>query len=274
VGDTRLDPATEAARRGWTHEVAAPPPAIVGAVFGAISGTAVTDLVTAPAAGQSPAFEFGNLSGRVGGTRTEQYGTVKVTMTLDSPVAIDYGFVSIPLPRPMPHFVVDALTNDASGRSSLPVRIDGRQRVSLEGDADTHFALFAPEGYERDALYLFTPDIMALLIDETGDYDVELSDDRITVFSPTPWDLADPATWARIEELVRVLGGKAARQASRYRDERAEPGQTVGVRGRRLDQGILSRRGVGISVIVALVVVLGLTAGWMALMLVVILPAR
>lgn len=270
----RLDPATEAARRGWTHEVAAPPPAIVGAVFGAISGKAVTDLVTAPAAGRLPSFEFGNLSGRVGGSRTEQYGAVKVTMNLDSLVAIDYGFVSIRLPRPMPHFVVDALTNDTSGRSSLPVRIDGRQRVSLEGDADTHFALYAPEGYERDALYLFTPDIMALLIDETGDYDVELSDDRITVFSPTPWDLGDPTTWARIEELVRVLGGKAARQAGRYRDERAEPGQAVEVRGRRLEQGILSRRGVAIGVIVALVVVLALTVGWSALMVVAILPAR
>jgi hypothetical protein len=258
-----LDPATEAARRGWTHEAESPPPAIVGAVFGAISGGEVTDLVVAPATGQLPAFEFGNLSGRLGGSRTEQYGTIKVTMNLDSPVAIDYGFVSIRLPRPMPHFVVDALTNDASGRSSLPVRIDGRQRVSLEGDADRHFALYAPDGYERDALYLFTPDIMALLIDETGDYDVELSEDRLTVFSPAQWNLEDPATWARIEDLVRILGGKAARQAARYRDERAAPGETVAVGGRRLDQGMLSRRGVGVGAIVALIVALGLTAAIM-----------
>ena len=257
------DPAAEAAARGWTHAAAAPPPPVSGAVFGAISGAEVTDLIVAPAVGASPAFEFGNLSGRLGGTRTEKYGTIQVTMNLDSLIAVDYGFLSIRLPRAMPHFVVDAAPNDDPLRSSLPIRIDGSQRVSLEGDADIHFSLYAPRGYERDALYLFTPDVMALLIDETGDYDVELADDRITVFSPNPWDLGDPATWARIESLVQVLGGKAARQASRYRDERAARGETVAVQGRRLDQGVLSRRGVGIGVIVALVVALGLTAGIM-----------
>jgi hypothetical protein len=268
----RLDPASEAARRGWTYEATSPPPPIVGAVFGAISGAEVTDLVTAHAS--RPAFEFGNLAGRLGGSRTEQYGPVTVTMNLDTPVAVDYGFVSIKLPRPMPHFVVDALGNDRPGRSSLPIRIDGRQRVSLEGDADRYFALYAPDGYERDALYLFTPDVMALLIDDTGDYDVELSDDRITVFSPTPWDLGDPATWARIDELVRVLGGKAARQATRYRDERAAPGEVVAVRGRRLDQGVLSRRGVAVGVITALAVVLVITTGWIVLLSSMVLPAR
>ena len=262
-GAARLDPATEAAARGWSHAVTAPPPPVTGAVFGAISGAEVTDLVVAPPVGDRPAFEFGNLSGRLGGSRTEMYGTVQVTINLDSPIAIDYGFLSIRLPRAMPHFVVDAAPNDDAHRSSLPIRIDGAQRVSLEGDADSHFSLFAPRGYERDALYLFTPDVMALLIDETGDYDVELADDRITVFAPNPWDLSDPATWKRLESLVHILGGKAARQAGRYRDERAAPGETVAPQGRRLNQGLLSRRGVGVGVIVALVVALGLTGAIM-----------
>jgi len=104
---------------------------------------------------------------------------------------------------------------------------------------------------------------MALLIDETGDYDVEIADDRITVFAPTPWDLGRLATWTRIESLVGILGGRAARQASRYRDERAAPGETVAPLGRRLNQGLLSRSGVGIGVIVALVVAVGLTVGIM-----------
>ena len=261
--DARLDPAAEAVARGWTHAATAPPPPVTGSVFGAISGAEVTDLIVAPAAGEHPAFEFGNIAGRLGGSRTEKYGSVQVTMNLDSPVAIDYGFLSIRLPRAMPHFVVDATPNDDGHRSSLPIRIDGAQRVSLEGDADIHFSLYAPRGYERDALYLFTPDVMALLIDETGDYDVELADDRITVFAPNPWDLGDPATWARIESLVGILGGKAARQAARYRDERAAPGETVATQGRRLNQGLLSRNGVGVGVIVALVVALGLTGAFM-----------
>lgn len=259
-----LDPAAEATRRGWTHTPEADPPPIAGAVFGAITAGVVRDLVTAPG------FEFGAISGIVGGSRTEQFGTSTVTMNVATPIPVDYGFLSIRLPRAMPHFVVDAVANDGM-RSSLPISIDARQRVSLEGDFDTHFALYAPEGYGRDARYLFTPDVMALLVDETGDLDVELADDRLTVFSPRPWDLTTPATWARLEQLVDALGGKAVRQASRYRDERAAAGETVAARARRLDQGILSRRGVGVGAIVALVVALGLTTGWMVLLFSVLL---
>jgi hypothetical protein len=263
---TGIDPSTEAAGRGWTFAAEAEPPSISGAVFGAIASGVVSDLVTAPG------FEFGTIAGFVGGSRTEQYGTVTVTMNVATPVPVDYGFLSIRLPRPMPHFVVDATANDGA-RSSLPIRIDGRQRVSLEGDFDDHFALYAPEGYDRDARYLFTPDVMALLIDETGDYDVELADDRLTVFTPTPWDLTDPTTWTRIDQLVGVLGGQAVRQASRYRDDRAGPGEVVGSGGRRLDQGVLSRRGVAVGAVIALVVSLGLTVGWMVLMFAVILAS-
>lgn len=259
AGLTPLDPAAEAASRGWAYAAKADPPPIAGAVFGAITAGEVTGLVTAPG------FEFGILSGLVGGSRTEQYGTVTVTMNVATPVPVDYGFLSIRLPRPMPHFVVDATANDGM-RSSLPISIDGRQRVSLEGDFDTHFALYAPEGYDRDARYLFTPDVMALLVDETGDLDVELADDRLTVFSPTPWNLTDPATWERLQQLVDVLGGKAVRQASRYRDERAAPGEIVAPRARRLDQGVLSRRGVAVGAIVGLVLGLGLTITWMVVL--------
>ena len=263
---TGLDPAAEAASRGWSYAATAPAPAVSGAVFGAISGGTVTHLVTASG------FEFGTLAGVVGGTRTERFGTSTVTMNVATPIPVDFGFLSIRLPRPMPHFVIDAVANDGM-RSSLPISIDAGQRVSLEGDFDSHFALYAPEGYGRDARYLFTPDVMALLVDETGDLDVELADDRLTVFSPTPWNLADPATWARLEQLVAVLGGKAVRQASRYRDERAAEGETVAPRARRLDQGILSRRGVAVGAIVGLVVALGLTAGWMVLLFSVLLTA-
>lgn len=259
---TALDPPAEAARRGWQYAADAEPPPIAGAVFGAITGGAVTGLVTAPG------FEFGTLRGWVGGSRTEQYGTMTVTMNLATPVPIDYGFLSIRLPRPMPHFVVDATANDPGPGSSLPIRVDGTQRVSLEGDFDTHFALYAPEGYDRDARYLFTPDVMALLIDVTGDLDVELADDRLTVFSPRPWDLTDAATWSRIERLVEVLGGKAVRQAARYRDERAAPGEAVAADARRLDQGVLSRRGVAVGAVIGLIVALGLTVTWMVVLFV------
>lgn len=39
--------------------------------------------------------------------------------------------------------------------------------LSLEGDFDRYFTLYCPGDYERDALYVFTPDLLALLIDES-----------------------------------------------------------------------------------------------------------
>jgi len=97
---------------------------------------------------------------------------------------------------------------------------------------------YCPEGYERDALYVFTPDLMALLIDEVGAYDVEIVDDRMTLFTRRPIDLLDPETWCRYERIMELVLPKARRQTRRYRDERAEDGEIIAVEGRRLRTGV------------------------------------
>ena len=97
------------------------------------------------------------------------------------------------------------------------------QHLSLEGDFDTRFRLFVPTGYERDALYVFTPDLMALMIDETGDLDVELRDDRLIVYKPGGFDLTDPAVWRRFERIRATVGAKTWDRTDLYRDERAAP---------------------------------------------------
>jgi hypothetical protein len=99
----------------------------------------------------------------------------------------------IQLDRALPHMVLDAVQNDRKilGQrvSNLPARFDLAQRLSREGDFDRYFTLYAPADYERDALYVFTPDLMALLIDEAGSgeggsMDVEIIDDRMYVYAP------------------------------------------------------------------------------------------
>jgi hypothetical protein len=253
-----LDLPAFAAERGWRYEPTAPPPMIEGAVFGALLEAVVTDHVLVP--GPIP-FEVGNVAGQVGGTRSEEFGTVKVTMTRRTLRRSDNGYVSIRLPRALPHFVVDATANGAS----LPIPVDAKQRVSLEGDFDRHFALYAPAGYERDALYLFTPDVMALLIDESGDLDVEVIGNRLTIYSPHLFDLRDAAVWVRLEQLVALLGAKAIAQAENYSDPRAAgTDSNVAPAGRRLDQGFLSRGGVKRSlvfIVIAVVVTLIITIG-------------
>jgi hypothetical protein len=244
-----LDLPAFVAERGWRYEPTAPTPTIEGAVFGALLKAVVTDRVVAT--GAIP-FEVGNVAGRVGGTRTEQFGKVRVTMTRRTSRLSDHGYLSIRLPRSLPHFVVDA---HANGRS-LPLPLKAKNRVSLEGDFDDHFALYAPTGYERDALYLFTPDVMALLIDETGDLDVEVIGDRLTIYAPALFDLRNRAVWARLEQIVRLLGAKAIDQAGNYSDPRAAgTDSNVAPEGRRLDQGFLSRNGVRLGLVLIVVIV-------------------
>jgi len=257
-----LDLAAFAAERGWRYEPTAPPPMIDGAVFGALLDAVVTDHVIAT--GAIP-FEVGNVAGRVGGTRHEKFRTFDVTVTRRTLRRSDNGYVSIRLPRALPHFVVDAHANGAS----LPMPVHATQRVTLEGDFDQHFALYAPAGYERDALYLFTPDIMALLIDASGDLDVEVIGNRLTIYSPHLFDLRDAAVWERLEQLVSLLGAKAIGQAANYSDPRAAgTDSNVAPAGRRLDQGFLSRGGVKWSlvwiaaiVIVTLIITIGGSVG-------------
>ena len=101
------------------------------------------------------------------------------------------------------------------------------QRLSLEGDFDRHFELFAPKGYESDALYLFTPDVMAWLIDDVGagahgrgGYDVELRDNLLILRSRLDQVTRNPADWQRLARAVSALGARIT-QWERWRDDRA-----------------------------------------------------
>ncbi|PPL14111.1 hypothetical protein, partial [Microterricola pindariensis] len=123
-----------------------------------------------------------------------------------------WGFLALRLDRRIPHCVVDARANNALfGASNLGSFARG-QVLRLEGDFNEHFTLYCPRGYEADALYIFTPDLMALLIDHSSAFDVEIVDDWMFVYSPTPWNTLDPAAWARLFAIADTVGRKAVSQ--------------------------------------------------------------
>ncbi|WP_431805149.1 hypothetical protein [Microbacterium sp. bgisy203] len=105
-------------------------------------------------------------------------------------------------------------------RSNLPTRIDRRQRLRLEGDFDRFFTLYCPRGYERDALYLFTPDIMTRFIDRAAAFDIEIVDDWLFLYSRRPLSTLDPETWEWLFSVTATLDVKLA-QWERWRDTRA-----------------------------------------------------
>lgn len=162
-----------------------------------------------------PYAEFGTYRWSVGGGRSKRSHRI--------------GFAAIRLERPLPHIVLD-LRDDTgfSGASIIPFRFDRDQVVSLEGDFDRYFTLYCPSGYERDALSVFTPDLMALLIDESDPFDVEIVDDWVFFYSIRAFDVDEPATWQRLFRIRDTIVAKLERAYGRYRDDQV-PGQDAPV---------------------------------------------
>ena len=161
-----------------------------------------------------------------------------------------WGFLAMRLERRLPHLLLDARSNNGLfGVSNLPVMFRANQTLSLEGDFDRHFRLYCPAGYEQDALYILTPDVMASLIDEAGTFDLEIVDDWLFAYSPEPFRMDDAATVQRILRVVDTVGAKTRGQTARYADARnpvspsASPltgrldDNTIASPGRRLRQG-------------------------------------
>lgn len=203
----RLDRFAQANGMTW-HPVSDNPP-LPGMVFGQGSSRKATDVVR----GARPRFvEFGNYQYTTGSgkNRTTHH----------------WGYVAVKLSTPLPHIVLDATSNNALFGSNLPASFDRDQRLSLEGDFDRHFALYCPAGYEADALYLFTPDIMARFIDHAAALDVEIVDDWMFLYAKRQFSTLDPATWAWLFSVVGAFLDKFG-QWERWRDDRLTAGPAL-----------------------------------------------
>lgn len=144
----------------------------------------------------------------------------------------EVGFVRVPLERPMPHMYLMAQGRIAPRPYGFP--FSGQQTLDLEGDFTRHFRLYVPKGYERDALYVFTPDLMATLIDEVGGSDVEIIDDHMFVYAARGFDLADPSVLDAATRIAATLGSRTQRRTARYVDDRSEHPAFIGADGARL----------------------------------------
>jgi hypothetical protein len=151
-------------------------------------------------------FDFGNYRYTTGS------GKNRTTRT--------WGFLAFHLDRRLPNMLLDSKANNGLFGSNLPASFDKDQILSLEGDFDAYFTLYAPKEYERDALYVFTPDLMALLIDEAAPFDVEIVDDWMFVYSNTAFRTGDAALYARLFRIMDTVGAKTLTQTDRYVDER------------------------------------------------------
>jgi hypothetical protein len=186
-----------------TYDPGMAAPELPGMIFQVGSSRTSSDLVR----GDQPRFvEFGNYRYTTGSGKEQ--------------TTHRWGYVAIKLDVPLPNIVLDATSNNALFGSNLPASFSRDQRLSLEGDFDKHFALYCPEGYERDALYLFTPDIMARFVDHAAALDVEIVDDWLFLYAQRDLSTLDPATWAWLFATVGAILDKMA-QWARWRDDHA-----------------------------------------------------
>lgn len=136
---------------------------------------------------------------------------------------LKWRFIELPLPRRVPHLVLDAVANNGLFGSNLPQGLARSQVIELEGDFARFFTVFAPSGYDFDVRYLLPPDTMALLADNLQHFDIELLDDRMRLVTNGSWDYNDPKTWQFVEWVFNVLKPHMEARAKRYEDARAQP---------------------------------------------------
>lgn len=148
------------------------------------------------------------------------------------------GIVMLKLPRKVPHVVFDSKANNLWGLNSLDMAFAKSQRFTFEGDFNKHFDVYAPQSYGRDVLYFMTPELMALLIDKAGKYDVEVVDDNLFFYAPE-FDYKKNQL-ENIFQLIDTVGGEFSDNTQRYADERIGDKNInlISEQGRRLKRGV------------------------------------
>lgn len=183
---------------GYTYREQMVNPPVSGLLFASTNHVVLNDVVDAT--GTSTPFIFGAISARSRRARNAK-------------------LVMITLPTPVPNMALLSAGDGVLRKAGFA--LEESQRLPLEGNFDASFSLYCPREYETDALYIFTPDLMARLIDSASGCDIEFVDNRVLIYAP-PTAFTTEAGLAGIPDLVSFLEGKLHRQTLRYRDDRRE----------------------------------------------------
>ncbi|MEO5499674.1 MAG: hypothetical protein ABIR46_04200 [Candidatus Saccharimonadales bacterium] len=214
--DQRVKLQAFAERNRLTYKFRQKDPTYSGLIFNEGHSRTIIDAL------ELPNYEVGNFQYETGSGKNRQIHS--------------FGYIKMKLLRPIPHMVLDAKQNDLFRMiSNLPVSFSTSQTLKLEGDFSKYFTLYVPETYERDALYILTPDVMASLIDESSPYDLEALGNELYLYRGQHFDLTSPTSHEGIAKHVNALNTEFVDQASGYKDERVAFGtQGVAEQGAKL----------------------------------------
>ncbi len=99
--------------------------------------------------------------------------------------------IKLKLPKVFPQVVLDSHKNEPGYVSSFPTTIKSNQKVTLEGDFNSFYSLYAPHNLQINVLTLLAPNFMRILMNSATTFDVEFFGDEMTLAT---WDpIYDPA---------------------------------------------------------------------------------
>lgn len=109
------------------------------------------------------------------------------------------GIVRISLPKSFPQVVLDSNKNDRI-QSSIRTEYEPSQRMTLEGDFAKYFDLYVPTGIQINALGLLAPNMMQILINHSGLFDIEFRDNELILMTRN--SLYSPETMRLLQEAM------------------------------------------------------------------------
>ncbi len=141
-------------------------------------------------------------------------------------------FLQLALPRSVPHLIL------RNRRSRIVPLFTGRTAAEttlrLDGDYHNAFTLIAPASYERDALEIFTPNLIAALLEFADAAEFELVDRTAFLYLPARTPVWTAEVMRAVLELADDLNRMLDRQTGRYIDERSADGAPDAARARRI----------------------------------------
>lgn len=149
-------------------------------------------------------FEFGNFTSGI----KDKPGHSRI---------FSFGVVDITLSRRVPHIMLVPKTGLLHNQPHL--KFPGRE-LQLEGNFNSYFNLYVPEGYERDALYFITPELMELFITHNANYAVELIDGHMFIYTAPDFRFDKAETLRTIFGIIDIVGKEVEENTSRYSDAR------------------------------------------------------
>jgi len=147
-----------------------------------------------------------------------------------------FGYMRIKLSRRLPNMYL------YSNQNPLKLQYDfsSLQKLELEGDFNDYFTLYVPNGYGKDAFYIFSPDMMVRFIDHLGAFDCEIIDDELYLYSSRKFDLTSSQELTSLMSLSEQVSAKFTKQTQYYSDEFVgeKTQNTIAPTGQRLEKKI------------------------------------